>query len=248
MGGRRFCYRCGAGEESGPLIEGLCQRCYSAENPLIRAPAGMRVTVCGDCGAYLAGNVWRRPSERRPESSILDAVLSQVRVAVSGPGGGREVPAWESPLARVDAVLLPGGKRVRIVARGRVHELQRETVEEADVDVEMEERMCGACRLRRSGRYEAIVQVRGKIDAEAMERIRRMVEETVEGAGSSAFVSKVVEHREGPDFYVHPSGVARRIANRIRSAFGGEIKESAKLVGQTSDGRRRYRSTFMVRI
>jgi len=247
--GRRFCYRCGAGEEFGPLIDGLCQRCYAQVNPLMRAPGKVSVTICKGCGSYRVGKSWRASAGiDHIGNAMVDAALSALRFAVSYPGGVREVPLEQAPGVRVEAQPLPERRVVRVVVRGRVHELQREVTEEATIVVKVETGICEACRLRKSGRYEAIVQVRGDLSPRRIQEVRKVVDETVNAAGSGVFVSRVVELKEGIDFYVHPAGIGRQIARRIKSALDAEMKESAKLVGQTKDGMKRYRSTFLVRL
>ncbi|MEM2874916.1 MAG: 60S ribosomal export protein NMD3 [Candidatus Hadarchaeales archaeon] len=246
---KRFCYRCGAGEESGPLIDGLCSICYSAENALVQAPGETEVLLCESCGSHLVGKAWKRPSGRDPvESAMVDAALSALRIAVTGPSGVTRVPLEQASSVRVEAKAIPERKQVRITAHGRVHELQPEVAEEVAIGVKVKRGKCDACRLRRSGRFEAILQVRGELDPKRISEVKEMVGESVRGAEPLALVSRVIELREGLDFYVHPAGVARQVALRMKSKFGAEVKESVKLVGQTKDGRRRYRYTFLVRL
>ncbi|TEU14968.1 MAG: hypothetical protein E3I12_01010, partial [Hadesarchaea archaeon] len=56
------------------------------------------------------------------------------------------------------------------------------------------------------------------------------------------------ERREGFDLYVNPASLARRMASMLKSWFRAEIKESAKLVGQTRDGRKKFRFSILARL
>ena len=64
----------------------------------------------------------------------------------------------------------------------------------------------------------------------------------------NAFIAKVEEQREGFDLYVNPVNLARQMASMLKLEFGAKIKESAKLIGQTRDGRRKFRFSILVRL
>ncbi|MEM2874707.1 MAG: 60S ribosomal export protein NMD3 [Candidatus Hadarchaeales archaeon] len=243
----KFCYRCGAEAGPGQLIYGLCVRCFSEENPLIRAPREIKVLVCGSCGAYRSRNSWITPTcGDGVNAAIVDSAISSVQAAVAGPDGVMIVPATQSTDLVLEVHPSPDKKHVRITARGRVHRLQPEVVEDVMIGVRVDTGTCDVCRARRGGKYEAIIQVRGELGGKSISEVRRAVDEAIGGLWPEAFVSKTVKLREGMDFYIYPAGAARRAVQMMRK-LGAEVVESSKLVGQTRDGKRRYRSTFLVR-
>lgn len=255
---RRFCYKCGASEaERGPLIQGLCQACFTKENPLIRVPAEVQVSICGRCRAYLVDNRWRESSDA--ELALVDAaratVLSKLRFARLTPSGIRLLrprEAGELEL-RVEPKLSADEVTVDVHVRGKVHELQVSPhVEHVEVVVKPRWITCDVCSLISAGHHEAIVQVRGKdmLD-EARRRIKLMLERCAAEArkrNRTAFIAKIEEKARGLDLYVNPIGLARRMASLLKTEFGAEISESAKLIGMTRNGRRKFKTSVLVRL
>ncbi len=255
---RRFCYKCGASEaERGPLIQGLCQACFMEENPLIKAPAEVQVSICSRCSAYLVGNRWRESSDA--ELALMDAaretVLSELRFSRLTPSGTRLLRPREARELelRVEPKLSAGEVTVDVHARGKVHELQVSPhVEHVKVAVRPRWITCDVCSLISAGHHEAIVQVRGKgMSAEARGRIKLTLERCAAEARKrdrTAFIAKIEERVGGLDLYVNPIGLARRMASLLKTKFGAEISESAKLIGMTQNGRRKFKTSVLVRL
>jgi len=64
----------------------------------------------------------------------------------------------------------------------------------------------------------------------------------------AAFIAKIEEKRGGLDLYVNPAGLARRMASLLKSKFGAEVSESAKLIGMDRGGRRKFKISVLVRL
>lgn len=251
---KRFCYRCGALEaEKGPLIKGLCQRCFAEENRLLQVPAELEVTICGRCGGHLIGKRWHDAGEGDPTANAVRAtVLSSLKVARLTDAGMKflrphDVPELE---LQVEPELAEG--MIKIRAHGKVHELQvKPQLEDARIKFALKRTTCDICGLKSARHYEAILQVRGKLTREERSEIRKMLQQLAAEAGKrnrAAFIANVEELREGLDLYVNPVSLARRMASMLKSGFGAEVKKSAKLVGQTKDGRQKYRFSILVRL
>lgn len=251
---RRFCYRCGALEaERGPLIRGLCQRCFAEENRLLLAPAELEVTICGRCGAHLVGKRWHEAGEGNAiANAVQAAVLSSLKVARMTDAGMKFIRPHEAPELelRVEPELTEG--MIKINARGKVHKLQVEPQpEEARIKFALKRTTCDVCNLKSARHYEAILQVRGELTREERSEIRKKLQQLAAEAGKrerAAFIAKVEEQREGLDLYVNPASLARQMASMLKSGFRAEIKESAKLVGQTKDGRRKFRFSILAKL
>ncbi len=248
---KRFCYRCGALEaEHGPLIQGLCQRCFAGENRLLQAPAQLEVVICGRCGSHLLGKRWYQSGEGDAAVNAARAtVLSTIRVASLSPAGLRFIRPSEAPEVELSIEPKLRGGVIEVRARGKVHELQAEPqVEEARIRFELKRRTCDVCSLKSGRKHEAILQVRGEFKRlEIMEVLERIAAEAGK-RDQTAFISNVEELDEGLDFYVNPVGLARQMAAMLKSKFGAKVKESRKLVGQTKDGRKKYKFTISARI
>jgi len=249
---RRFCYKCGALEATaGPLIQGRCQRCFLEEVNLLHVPKEIQVVICKDCPSYQLGKQWHSsaPGEST-EDTIKKVALYSVKVARLSESG---TELLNPPAAKGVKVLIePDTKAglVKITAIGKVHELQAAPkVEETSVKLSLVRRACGTCSLKRARHYEAVLQVRGELPQEKLSRIKTMLERLVkEAAGQEEFISDIQEQDGGLDFYVSSAALGRRMASLLKDKFGAHVSQSAKLIGQTKDGRKRFKVTILVNI
>lgn len=257
---RRFCYRCGVAEtEKGPSIQGLCQNCFVNENPLVLAPAEIEVNVCSRCKAYFIGKKWHEPDNKESalEEAARAAVLSELRFAQLTSAGmkslrNNEVKGLELSL---ETRPIAGEVIVDVHARGKVHELQADPqVEHVTITVKPRWITCDLCGLLSAGHHEAILQVRGKgMPTEKRMEIKLMLEHSAEEAHKKdrfSFISKLDEKKEGLDIYVNPVGLARRMASQLKTKFGAEIVETAKLIGMDRDrgGVRKFKISVLARL
>jgi len=250
---RQFCYKCGALEaQKGQLIQGLCQRCFAEENRLIRAPAELEVTICRRCVAYMLSKRWYQAGEGDAVANAVRATaLSAIRVVHLSPAGMKLLHPQEAPEAElsIEPKIKEGVIEVR--AKGKIHELQAEPqVEEARIKFEVKQITCDVCSLKSAHHYEAILQVRGDLTKKRSE-IKAALERLADHESKrkrAAFISHVEERKEGPDFYVNPLSLARQMASLLRSEFGAKIEESAKLIGQTRDGRKKFKFSILARL
>ncbi len=248
---RRFCYRCGALEaKQGPLINGLCQRCFVEENRLLRVPPELEIIICGRCGAYVVDGRWHQASGDDPiTEAARRTALSSIRLAHSTFGEMKLLRPEDVPKVALSVRVRRDEGVIDVRATGKIHELQTEPqVEEAHITFKIKRVTCDACTLKSAHHYEAIIQVRGKFKCSDVRKTLERIATEASGQDRMAFISRVEEHRKGVDFYVNPVRLARQMAGVLRSRFGAEVKESKKLVGQTRDGRKRYKFTISVRI
>lgn len=251
---KRFCYRCGALEvEHGPLIKGLCQRCFAEENRLLRAPAQLEVVVCGRCGAHMLGNKWHQAGEGDAISEAARATaLSAIRITDLSPHGTKLLRPQEAP--NVALSILPRLKEgvIEVRASGKVHEFQTvPSTDEARITFKLKRRTCDVCSLKSARHHEAILQVRGESGKKKRSEIRAVLEQFADDASKrdkKAFVSQIEELKEGLDFYVNPANLARQMASLLKSNFGAEVKATKKLIGQTRDGRKKFRFSVLARL
>ncbi len=251
---KRFCYRCGALEaDAGPLVKGLCQRCFAEESSLLRAPTKLEVVVCKRCGAHMLGRSWypRAPGERI-EDAVRQATLDKLRVIRLTKSGTQLLRPQEA--REVEIVVEPDlkGELVSVRALGKVHELQAQPkLEEASIKLSLNYGTCETCGLKRAGYHEAILQVRGELTRDELSVIREALEGLAAEAGERErgdFIAKVRGQRGGLDLYISSMRLARQMSALLRDQFGASLSESAKLVGQTRDGRKRYRVTILARL
>ncbi|MEM2889804.1 MAG: 60S ribosomal export protein NMD3 [Candidatus Hadarchaeum sp.] len=248
---KRFCYKCGALEDdAGPLLLGLCQRCFSSL-PLVEVPAEIDLVLCRDCGAFKIGGRWRFHSSREPEEAARQAVLDSVRVLSYIDSEKRLLRIVEAPGILIEAEPRLEEGLVMIRASGKIHPLQKiPKLEEHTLKLNLKYTTCDVCRLKRSKHHEAILQLRDFPSSEKRIQIQRQVEKLVAQLGKGEpmnFIADFKEQHGGLDYYLSSVGLGRRIAAMLKERFGATVIESAKLIGRTKDGRKKYHVSILAR-
>lgn len=257
---RRFCYKCGATEaKKGPLIEGLCQECFVAENPLLRVPGEVNLRVCGRCGAYLLAHEWREVDGDFEElllQAAKEVVFSKLRVMkITRTGLGYVTPneAEEMEVKAEPRFDSPNRISVEIFAGGKFRPQAKPLLQRARVKVKLKRTTCDICSRISSGYYEAILQVRGEsgLPEKELIKVKHALERlvfSVRERDRSAFVAKVKQVHGGLDYFVSSLALARQMARLLKSKFGAKTQESAKLVGRGKGGRRKFRVSVLSRL
>lgn len=214
--------------------------------------------ICSRCNAYLVGNRWSEPADKESAlgNAAKSAALSALRVARLTQSGMRFVrPSQADRMElRIEPEIGPQGVFVDIHARGKVHESQVEPhAEQARVEVKPKWTTCDVCSLRSAGYHEAILQVRGKgeIPAETLRGIKSMLEGYATDAherNRAAFIAKIEEKPRGLDLYLSSTTLARRMASLLKTKFGAEVGETAKLIGRDRDGHGRFKVSVLARL
>ncbi len=201
----------------------------------------------------MLGKKWHEAGEGDAiANAIRVTVLSSLKVARLTDAGMKFLSPHEVPELelRVEPKLAEGVIEVR--TRGKVHELQiKPQLDEARIKFVLKRSTCDVCSLKSARHYEAILQVRGKLTKEKSSEVKKILQRLAMNASKrerNAFIAKVEERREGFDLYVNPVSLARQMASMLKLEFGAKVKESAKLVGQTKDGRRKFRFSILARI
>ena len=210
----------------------ICGRCLAKRERIISYPEVVEIILCPRCGRFKFSGSWK-------ELSFDDALDKAI-----------ENSFFVHPELEVKEFDLSGDGhfysfKIKGVLRGDYVE------EEGFFKVRVKREGCQKCSREAGGYYEAIIQLRAKnrkILDEEVERVAKIVEEEIESSGSEkSFLTKIVERREGIDFYIGDSKVAKKIAKRVVKEFGAEFKESAKIAGR-KDGVELYRMTYLVRL
>jgi len=249
---KKFCYRCGALEASaGPLIQGLCQRCFLGDVRLLQAPKEIQVTICKGCNAYQIGNQWHSSAEGESvEDIIKKTALSSIKIIRLSESGTQLLSPQVARDVKVTVKPDMKGGLVKILVNGKAHELQtKPKTDEASAKLSLVYRFCGTCYLKKAGHYEAVLQVRGELSREKISSIKTLLERFFkETCGSEDFIAEVKEQQGGLDFYISSAMVGRKMASMLKDKFGAYVSQSAKLIGQTKDGRRKYKVTILVEL
>jgi len=223
------CVICGR-ESDSPV----CPRCYVERNRIVEV-GKVEVEVCPRCGFYRVGGRWR-------DIGFADAVEKALHKAL------RVHPDFD--VSDVELAVSEEGREGFVRLRGEFRGCDVEQVAEFSVDVK--KTLCERCSREAGGYYESIVQLRAdrrELSREEVEEVNRIVEEVLENERENlkAFLTKVVERREGLDYYIGGRDVGRKISKAIAEKLGGTVKESKKIAGRR-DGRDIYRFTYSVRL
>lgn len=257
---KKFCYKCGEEEEEeAPLIEGLCRDCFIAENPLIKAPEEVELNICKLCGAYFIDqnpqDLKRNPTEEYLEAA-KELASSKIEVLQRGPTGLRYEDFEDSE--DIDISLRAEYTssediKVEIHARAKFFESKEPLTGQKTLNVKITRKTCEVCRKRKTGYYEALLQVRGRKDLsedKKTEILRNLRDEVtkIHDRNREEFVSKIEEKHGGINLYTSSSKLAKTLARILKKEYGAELDQSAELVGQTEDGEERYRVTIIARL
>lgn len=233
-----FCVRCG--KEGRGTIGGLCTECFLDGRPVVRLPHHVDLERCTNCGEFLIGGTWQpKDAAEAIEDAAADSLEAIPEARILGIGTGTEELDPRNFLVTVEADADVDG---------------HVSAERCSTTVRLKNTVCKRCSRQLGNYYEATLQVRGgrkALDPRLRDGIVRRVRDQVEQMARNnrqLFITKVEETAGGVDILLSSISMARAVARELADSYGGDIKESSKLVGKTSDGGDLHRLTFLVRL
>jgi NMD protein affecting ribosome stability and mRNA decay len=209
----KFCVECGKSENN--LIDGMCPSCFVQKTKILSFPKEISIQVCKDCGARKRKNSWIRNEQNMIRSSIIENVVLKKGKLV------------DLTFEKVKGDRYKSCYNVNFLLEHRGIEFEKKE----QVDIRIKYSLCDECSRKRSGYYEAIVQIRGNIPERWEEEIRE---------------ARVGEVKTGFNLYFLSLSDAREAAKKLIKKYGGEHKESKKL-HTVKDGKRIYKFTILLR-
>ncbi len=229
----RRCPICGRPVESLDM----CPKCYTERREIFWVENIVELVRCPRCGFFKIGGRWRNVTF---EDALTDHIIKSMRV----------IPELE--VKSVGVIPLSKGEVGKFSVRLE-GALEGESVtSERIVDVRVRSEVCKRCSREAGGYYEAIVQIRAEgreISKEELEIVGNIISRILEKEreNQKAFISKIVERREGIDYYFGDRNIGRKVSRIIAEELGGKITESKK-IHTRRDGRDVYRFTYSVRL
>ncbi len=217
----KVCPRCGRTDEEVPFIGFFCRDCYLKEHEIVHIPKRLKILYCPRCE--------RIYTDRWTEFS-LEALSEWLRKKIKTDLDGAQL-SFSFPEVSEDGISF------LYVARGTVEGVPVEIHGEGHIRVEKQ--LCPRCARESGGYYEAVIQIRGGDFVRMADLVARAVEREPD---KFAFVSKVVERREGIDLYVGSRKAADRVAKRFEKKYGARVVRSHTLVTE-KNGKKLYRLT-----
>ncbi len=249
------CPRCGKPVQE--LISGTCSQCFIDTKEILRVPK-IQLTICPDCLRYKDASIWRKGEDDLASTvakALLERLPRKLRLTL---GPHQSLPGTEPRLVGLESGsprITKDRATVDVVARVGGIGPGNETAEiRIRPTIALNKGLCRVCRLRRSGFHGCILQIRAEaryLEEEEVEDITALVHGMVEKADPNTmdFISKVVDRREGRDFYLGSAALGRTVAREVVSSRGGTISESRKLVGvEKGTNRKLYRFTTLLRL
>ena len=223
----KFCPRCGKTVDKlfGPRK--VCIDCFRDTQDFVELPDEIRFEQCSVCGNYRINNVWK---DFESDEKLVFDVLGQ----------------YEKEDVEMGASFRRQGEvyNVNVVMEREVNdEIVRQVKE---LEMIPEKTQCMKCSRFQGGYFEAILQIRGKINQDNFGNM-------MEFAGGktsedrSNFVSNVEEKHGGYDVYVSSMNMLRSLLEFLKEHHGVEEKWSKELVGQ-KEGQEVYRTVVSARI
>ena len=238
------CYLCG----SKAVLDGLCFECFKKENPLVLVKSLIKLQICKSCGAVKVPGGWKKV---RVLSELDEMTNQQLMVAVEHEVDRRR---QDVEIKILQKNVLDRVHFIDVVAKGQSHESLPLHEETHPVEVRISYGTCDTCGLLSGGYHEAILQVRATdrslTEAEVDEIINLVTQMTVAeyDKDTKAYVTDVTQNKYGLDFRIGSEHLCHRIAEELETQYLAEKKENYKLIGQDRGGKRKYRSTTLIRL
>ncbi len=214
----------------------ICPKCYVERNEIMWMDSTIYLTQCPRCGFFKIGR-WRDASY---EEALEEKIRASLRI--------------HPEIKVINVEVIKDGFKVSRPATVNISGiLWGERVEQSKTfAVKVLKELCVKCSREAGGYYESIVQIRAEgrsVEEEELKAVKEIAETVIfrEKENERAFISKVVERKEGIDYYVGDRNLGRKISRKIVEELGGIITESRKLSGRR-DGRDVYRFTYSVRL
>ncbi len=236
---KNFCPLCGKEVELEEMVGGMCAECYIKREKIIESPRESKITICPRCGSLYEGE-WKKA--KSIESAAVAFISSKILIS-------HEIDDLELNFSpeRLNSK--------RIIVHGDLKgRIKTEMIEKKmDLLVRVRYNICDRCSRISGGYYESIVQIRAydrNPTKSEREKIKKIASEIVNNGydrgDEKSFITDIKEFEKGLDLYLGSEKIAKQICKSVRSRYGGDLLDSAKLVGE-KDGKKNYRITHSLR-
>ena len=233
-----FCVNCG--KDGKDTIKGLCVDCFLDGRVMISLPHHIDLERCTNCEEYFINGSWKQMElSDAAEDTTVDSMAALKESVVTDVATAFEKLDDRNFIVSLEVCTDTLGYR---------------SVDNASTTVRLKNVVCKRCSRQLGNYYEATLQIRSgtkDLDDDIRDEIVRKVRNDVENAAKNnrhLFITKVEEVSGGVDMFLSSISMGRTLARDLADNYGGEYKESSKLVGKTDDGRDMHRLTYLVRL
>ncbi len=226
-----FCIKCG--RTGTPLIEGMCPKCWLEENRLASIPNTLEVDYCRLCGSIRLHGKWI------DTYSMGEAILKVIDAYMKNIKPSKQIIEFVR-VESVEFITQPSWRTiVKVTISAKVQGLT--LVNDYDVEVRLRPSICPRCIMRRSGDYEALIQIRAsKKQLSKLRRIVKIVEKHLTDDVARDIVN-VIDNGHRIDVLFFSKGSAHKFV-ALMKRYGDFIEhKSYEDVGIGKGGSRRKR-------
>jgi len=233
-----FCVICGKDDRN--TIRGMCIPCFLNGRQIVSLAERVDLERCTNCEEFFIQGKWLSMSTEDAVELAAEGTMKPIEEAVV-----RDVALASSELD-------PRNFSVFGEIIADIDEVSTRT--ECSSVVRIKNTVCKRCSRQLGNYYESTLQIRSStkdLEDDVRDEIVRRITSTVEAMSKSnrhVFITKVEEVSGGVDLLLSSISLGKNLARDIEDSYGGEFKESSKLVGKTSDGEDMYRLTYLVRL
>lgn len=236
-----FCPECGSSDKK--MVGDICIDCFLKDYTMLEIPEKIEVTICSHCNSRLEEGKWSDIA--LPQEEIIYRALER-NIAIDD--------AVENEVIDLEIDQMKGTiAECYVEATGEVY--GRQLSESHDVDVRIFKTVCPTCSKIQAGYYESVVQFRAEnrdLHSWEYEKAEEIVGRTLIKQAKTdklAYCPQIAKLKEGHDYYIGSLKSGRKVANALKDEFGGQIKESPRLISEDkSTGKGLYRIWISVRI
>ena len=229
---KKFCPRCG--REDVDFYKGFCIDCYREMNLKLEFPKKIELSECKHCGRWLIKSKWIKPDYNELNKFIKSKIKTNLKKM------------------KIDVELEPDKVLVKVI--GSLDENGVVKVEKVkEIPFKIRERTCDYCMKKNSKYYEVKIQLRKQpvFDLVKFERIKKFIEKEInyfehkkENVGSFW----IEEKKEGLDLFFGSQTIAEKILKEIRRKYQVKTEKSVKADGLTQRGKRKGKTTYLIRV
>ncbi len=226
-----FCIKCG--RTNTPLIEGMCPSCWLEENKLVDVPRVLEADYCRFCGSVRIHGKWLNTYD------MGEAVLKVVDAYTKDVKPSKQI-IESIKVESIEFVTQPSWRTiVKLIVSAKIRELT--LTSSYDVEVRLKPSICPRCIMRRSGDYEALIQIRAsRKQLSKLRRIVKVVEKHLTDDIAHDIVN-VVDNGNRIDVLFFSKGSAHKFVSLMKK-YGNFIEhKSYEDVGIGRGGSRRRR-------
>jgi len=214
---------CICGKETEKLQEGMCKSCFSKEKSPFSIDKNIKLQICKHCGAFYL-NKWEH-------GSIRDMVTKTVLYYLKPKKNFEVVDRIEdTEKNQIEIEFSCREERIDVNIKLLVAE-EFKVEEDLFSKIIFDYTTCLTCSRVHGGYYEAVIQVRREESILSKEEKEGIVE-TIEDINEENVISKIIDKKEGIDFYFISKKTAAKILEFLRSKYGGKIKKSFEVYGK----------------